>query len=182
MPKKTEVMKRGGMKTRPVNEKTSVASDYSTNTSRFTANKPAKVSRESIERILVENFVSLQKIMVNLSVKLDNLTGQISQLLNLFEISAKSLAERGGDLGSNYEKRIMEKMDNLIDQNKTIARGVALLHESEAEPAGPAPQQRFMPSGSAQESPEQSYESSGSVEGYQKSISSKNQFNRFPRR
>ena len=133
-----------------------------------------------MERILVENFVSLQKVMVNLSVKLDNLAGQISQLLNLFEISAKSLAERGGDLGSGYEKRMMEKLDNLVDQNKTIARGVSLLHEGEAEPSGFVPPQKFK--SPPQSVPPQSYESDGSVEGYQKSISSKNQqFNKLPR-
>ena len=37
------------------------------------------------EKILVENFVALQKVMVNLSIKFDNLSGQISKLLELFE-------------------------------------------------------------------------------------------------
>ena len=49
---------------------------------------------KSTNQILVENFVSLQKVMTNLSIKFDNLSMQISKLLELFEISAKTLAEQ----------------------------------------------------------------------------------------
>lgn len=48
------------------------------------------VRTPSVENVLVENFVSLQKVMTNLSLKFDNLTNQISKLLDLFEISAKN--------------------------------------------------------------------------------------------
>ncbi|KHO55254.1 MAG: hypothetical protein QT10_C0004G0041 [archaeon GW2011_AR19] len=41
--------------------------------------------KKSVEKILVENFVSLQKVMTNLSVKFDELSSQISKLLELFE-------------------------------------------------------------------------------------------------
>lgn len=184
MLKRPVVIKKSGSRiNKPVKIKSSnfsKAVSGVSNLSQITKNKVEKVGRESVEKILVENFVSLQKVMVNLSVKLDNLAGQISQLLNLFEISAKSLAERGGDLGSGYEKRMMEKLDNLVDQNKTIARGVALLHEGEAEPNSFVTPQKFK--SPPQSAPQQSYESEGSVEGYQKSISSKNQqFNKLPR-
>ena len=47
-----------------------------------------KVSKEKknkeLEKVLIDNFVSLQKVMVNLSVKFDDLTNQISKLLELF--------------------------------------------------------------------------------------------------
>ena len=83
------------------------------------------------ERVLVENFVSLQRVMVNLSAKFDNLATQISKLLELFEISAKALAEKETGLPRENlgDKRVIEKLDNLTDQNKILARGVALLHE-----------------------------------------------------
>tara|TARA_Y100000034_G_scaffold41320_1_gene50837 strand:- start:1185 stop:1598 length:414 start_codon:yes stop_codon:yes gene_type:complete len=80
------------------------------------------------EKILIENFVSLQKVMTNLSLKFDGLTNQISKLLELFEISAKSLAEKNPNLGG-HDKQIMNKVDSLLDQNKTIARGMALFGE-----------------------------------------------------
>ncbi|RLG15995.1 hypothetical protein DRN69_02055 [Candidatus Pacearchaeota archaeon] len=94
---------------------------------------PLKKSSEdtNIQKILVENFVSLQKVMVNLSVKFDDLTNKISKLLELFEISAKALAEKDFDFGksSKDNKKIIEKIDTLLEQNKTIARGLALMHD-----------------------------------------------------
>jgi len=147
--------------------------------------KVEKASGSDVERILVENFVSLQKVMVNLSIKMENLTSQISQLLNLFEISAKSLAEKGGNLGSSYEKRMMEKIDNIADQNKTIARGVTLLHEGEELPKNPVtPQQNQSPFPLKQYSGPPSQQTSEPInkERYQKSISSTPQqrFNKLP--
>jgi len=89
----------------------------------------------NVEKILVENFVSLQKVMTNLSLKFDNLTGQISKLLELFELSAKSLAEKDFELEkSNKEsKKILEKIEGILDQNKVIARGLTLMNEKMEE-------------------------------------------------
>lgn len=83
------------------------------------------------EKMVMENFVALQKVMTNLAVKLDDLSNQISKLLDLFEISAKALAKKEFETssGSRDAKRIIEKVDNLLEQNKIIARGVSLLHE-----------------------------------------------------
>jgi hypothetical protein len=83
--------------------------------------------KENVEKILVENFVSLQKVMTNLAVKFDNLSDQISKLLELFEISAKAMAEKGYSMGE--DKKILEKLDALLEHNKVIAKGIALLHE-----------------------------------------------------
>jgi hypothetical protein len=71
--------------------------------------------------------------MVNLSSKLDNLTNQISSLLGLFEASAKVLAEKDFESENSKENyRILEKIDAIIEQNKTIARGLTLVHEKTA--------------------------------------------------
>ena len=95
------------------------------------------------EKILVENFVALQKVMVNLSIKFDNLSGQISKLLELFEISAKALAEKDFDLEKDTKdkEKILKKLDDLFDQNKVIARGLTLLHEPVQKMEPPSPQQ-----------------------------------------
>src|SRR3989344_222056 len=65
-----------------------------------------------VERALIENFIGLQKVMVNLSGKFDSLASQISKLLELFEISAKALVRKelspSGEADSN---KIMEKLD-----------------------------------------------------------------------
>jgi hypothetical protein len=91
---------------------------------------------KEIEDILVDNFVSLQKVMVNLSTKFDDLTNQISKLLELFEISAKTLAEKDFDAEKNSREntRILEKIENVLEQNKTIARGLTLMHDKINEP------------------------------------------------
>lgn len=87
-----------------------------------------------VEKVLVENFVSLQKVMTNLAVKFDSLSNQISKLLELFEISAKTLAEKDYDAKNREEsKKVAEKLDNLLEQNKVIAKGIALLHERNSE-------------------------------------------------
>lgn len=124
-----------------------------------------------IENLLVENFVSLQKIMTNLSTKFDKLATQISKLLELFEISAKSLAEKDIDTQqrSKDEKEMMQKIDNLLEQNKIIARGLTLLHEGEEMPSMPprAPQAPRVPG------PQQPIKNLNPQSGrYQKSIGS----------
>jgi hypothetical protein len=93
---------------------------------------PLEHAREiTVEKKLAENFIALQKVMVNLSVKFDTLSTQISKLLNLFEISAKALAEK--EYAVKKETRddteILKRVDNLFQQNKVIAKGLTLLHE-----------------------------------------------------
>jgi hypothetical protein len=81
---------------------------------------------------LIENFVSLQKVMTNMSIKFDNLSNQISKLLDLFEISAKSLAKKEIKIISENNKEsteINKKVDDLLEQNKLIAKGITIIHE-----------------------------------------------------
>jgi hypothetical protein len=87
----------------------------------------------STERILVQNFVSLQKVMVTLSDKLIILNNQTSKLLDLFEVSARTLARKDFDLGKREKedtKKIIDKLENLSEQNKIIAKGLTLIHEN----------------------------------------------------
>jgi hypothetical protein len=106
-------------------------------------------SGQKMEQVLIENFVSLQKVMTNLAVKFDNLSGQISKLLELFEISAKTLAEKDYSIKSEPDKKIAEKIDTILEQNKVLAKGIALLHENNS------PEQYSMPVQKMQVSPRQ---------------------------
>lgn len=83
------------------------------------------------EKILIENFVALQRVMTHLSEKFDSLGTQISKMLNLFEISAKALAEKEFNTEKENKdvKKMVEKFDSLLEQNKTIAKGLILLHD-----------------------------------------------------
>jgi len=115
--------------------------------------------------------------MTNLSLKFDNLADQISKLLGLFEISAKALAEKEfqAEKGDKNSKKILEKIDSLLEQNKIIARGVALIHEKEESPSLPSPVQKFIPqqmqpSIKPVQNESQNYEES--INKFQKSIAS----------
>ena len=92
--------------------------------------KPIPRSSSNIDKVLIENFITLQRVMTNLSLKFDNLSSQISKLLQLFEITAKTIAK--GDFkpeNSQNPKEVLKKLDSLPEQNKTIARGLTLMHE-----------------------------------------------------
>ena len=108
--------------------------------------KKTNISTQKIQiqmqPVLVDNFVSLQKVMVNLATKFDTLNSQIKELLDLFELSAKSLAKKGFKLepGKESDKKVMKKLDVLSEQNKIIARGMTLMHEAtQASPPAPEP-------------------------------------------
>lgn len=112
---------------------------------------PKKTKSEkslNIEKALIENFIGLQKVMLNMSTKFEDLTDQISKLLNLFEVSAKALAEKdhSKEKSSQNEKKIIEKLDNLGEQNKILAKGITLLHEGEeAIEAAAMPEEKMPP-------------------------------------
>ena len=50
-------------------------------------------------------------------------------MLELFEISAKSFAENGPGRQGDVDKDFLKKLDSLLDQNKTISKGIMLMEE-----------------------------------------------------
>ena len=95
-------------------------------TKKSVKNKPSTVKNDK-DDLLMQNFISLQKILTNLIVRVDSLTNQTSKLLSLFEISAKSFAQKQGSSINREDKEFLEKLDQLIEQNKLIARGITLM-------------------------------------------------------
>ena len=103
--------------------------------------KPIPKSAD-VNKVLVQNFASLQHVMTTLAEKFDKLGSQISKLLELFEASAKTLAEKDLQIDKAKDSKVMSnKLDSLLDQNKTIAKGLTMLHEKPAD----IPMQRQMP-------------------------------------
>jgi hypothetical protein len=92
--------------------------------------KTTGVKKNNLEKTLLENTLSLQKTIIHLSENFKSLSSQISKLLNLFESSAKTLAEKELDAERNEEenREIIKKMETLMEQNKLIARGLTLMH------------------------------------------------------
>jgi hypothetical protein len=123
-----------------------------------------KMSKEDTVNLLMENSVTLQKVVTNLSINLDNLSKQIENLLKLFEMSAKSVAEK--TISTEMDtKKIIQKIDNLTEQNKVIAKSLSLMHEKDM----------FSPSlpPLTQSPPEEEFQGGIDVRGYQRSISTK---------
>lgn len=113
------------------------------------------MTKAELEQALLNNFVNLQKVLTNLSVKFEELSRNISKLLELFEISAKSFAENySGEGVGKGDKEFLKKLDSLLDQNKTIARGIMLMEEKIRHRSTPPPS----PQPAFQQSPQQAEE------------------------
>lgn len=102
-----------------------------------TAKKPKALSNRELQFALIENFVGMQKVLTNLTYKFDALSNNISRLLELFEISAKTFIRKQED-GVGDDKSLIRKLDTLLDQNQTIAKGLTLIEEKIRHKAYPA--------------------------------------------
>ncbi|MCH7850816.1 MAG: hypothetical protein IH845_04200 [Nanoarchaeota archaeon] len=85
--------------------------------------KKKKLSAGQREEMLIENFVGLQHAMTNLSIKFGTLSDNLSELLRVFEGAARSFVK--GDKVDDSD--MLKKIDALLDQNKTIAKGLVIM-------------------------------------------------------
>ena len=82
-----------------------------------------RMTAKEREELLIENFVGLQHAMTNMSVKFGALSDNISKLLQIFEESAKNFMSGG----KPDDAEMLTKIDSLLNQNKTIAKGLVLM-------------------------------------------------------
>jgi hypothetical protein len=82
----------------------------------------------------VENSVSLQKITAEAIVSMNRLAKEIEDLVNLFKEAAKTVEE-------HRDTEIIAKIDELTEQNKTIAKSLTLMIEKEKP--RPLPEYKF---------------------------------------
>ena len=94
--------------------------------SSVTDDKQKKMSSSEREQLLIENFVGLQHAMTNLSIKFNALSENIGRLLDVFEEAAKGFIEGNSKMG---DEDMLKKIDSLLEQNKTIARGLVMMEE-----------------------------------------------------
>ena len=85
--------------------------------------------------LLIENSVALQKVLTDVAVSLNQLTKELRQLLELMKEAGKTIGEEKAAqaIAEEDSKKVMGKLDNLMDQNRTIARGLVLLESSMKE-------------------------------------------------
>ena len=95
--------------------------------------KKTVISRDDLQQALVDNFIGIQKVMANLTVKFDELSQNMSSLLKLFEISAKTFAEKYSGKepapANLVDEEFIKKIDVLLEQNKIISKGIMLIEE-----------------------------------------------------
>jgi len=111
-----------------------------------TTKKSIKKPRVSTQRVaiemqpvLVNNFVALQKVMVSLASKLDDVSIKMQKLLDLFELSAKTLAKKDFKLAGETSPEVLKKLGELSEQNKVIAKGLTMIHEAPRPMPAPQP-------------------------------------------
>lgn len=81
--------------------------------------------KELMER-LIENSLLLQKKDAELLNSVNELVKKIDKMLNVFDEASKHVMEVGED------RKIMElteKLESLLEQNKTIAKGLLMLEQ-----------------------------------------------------
>lgn len=87
-----------------------------------------------LEDTLLHNMVELQKVHVDMAQKFEKLSTQIAQLLQLFEMTARSFGQQShGIVATEKDREFLDKIDKLLDQNKTIAKGLTLMEEKMRE-------------------------------------------------
>lgn len=135
----------------------------------------AKNETSETEKLILQNNVELQKILTDLSFSMMKLSDRIDKLVSLFEQTVKTVSEKEMQEEMNG-KRINDKLDMLVSQNKLLAQGVSMVHEK-------LPEQQAAPTMN-QEYPaqEENIAQAGAPQGYQRSISSMPQkFNPLPK-
>lgn len=107
-----------------------------------------------LEQKILENLVELQKVHTGLAEKFDKLADQISQLLALFEKAARSFGEHPANQVAEKDREFLDKVDKLLEQNKTIAKALTLVEERVRDRMYGAPPRSPLPAQEQKESEE----------------------------
>ncbi len=99
-----------------------------------------KESKDTIIEQLVHNNMALQEKTAELITSIKELTKRMDDMVKIFEEAAKHIKE-------GTDKPLMDKLQDLLEQNQTIAKGLVLLEKYVREKSvmGSGPQQQFQP-------------------------------------
>ncbi|MDO8555808.1 MAG: hypothetical protein Q7R96_01385 [Nanoarchaeota archaeon] len=95
---------------------------------------------------LIQNNLELQRKSADLIDAVSKLTSRMKQILDVFESAARAI-EKG-----EVEEPLAKKLGDLLEQNKTIARGLLLLEKYVREKTTPGFQSSFQSSRPLQKS------------------------------
>lgn len=93
-----------------------------------------------IEDKILDNLIALQKAETGMVEKFDKLSDQLSKLLSLFETAARNFAQSPSIKTTEKDSEFLAKINSLLEQNKTIAKGLTLMEERIKERVYGAPQ------------------------------------------
>ncbi len=94
---------------------------------------PIKAGKSDTEKLLLENFIALQDALVNIGTDLKDLNKKITSMLELFENASRAYEQKP------EARSLSNKLNELIEQNQTIAKSILLLskkfkeHDEEKE-------------------------------------------------
>ena len=89
-----------------------------------TTTKKTNSTDNKIDKLL-ENGVQLQKISLNLIKSNNDLTKRIGNLITLFEEASKNVGKV--ELSDKNVGRLTSKVEELVEENKDLAKGLVLL-------------------------------------------------------
>ena len=83
-------------------------------------------------KLIIENSVALQKVVTDLALNLKKLSGDVSEMLELFKAATKTISEGKAEeaVKKSDIEELKAKVDELSDQNKVIAKGILLLEST----------------------------------------------------
>ena len=103
--------------------------------------------KEATMDILLENTIALQKTLASLASELKALNKKVSELFELFESASAAFREAGaGEGAAGISSDIADKIDTLVEQNKTLAKGLLLLEQAVRERKSESPAALSRPS------------------------------------
>lgn len=83
----------------------------------------AKVSKEALVDKLIENNIMLQHKLADLLGSIKELSTKIDEMLTLFKEAGEHIKS------GKYEDPLLNKLDDLLEQNKNIAKGLLMLEK-----------------------------------------------------
>lgn len=95
-------------------------------------------SKDTIIEQLAQNNLALQEKTAELIISIKELTKKLDDMVKIFEEAAKHIKE-------GTDKPLMDKLTDLLEQNKTIAKGLVLLEKYVREKSAMGMPQQFQP-------------------------------------
>lgn len=97
--------------------------------------------RDAPSKILIENSVRLQNSLADTLIVMNKLLKQQSEMIEIFREASKHINDI--DVKDENLRPLIKRLDDLLNQNRTIARGLVLLEKYVKERATPTAPQTF---------------------------------------